>query len=274
MEKTNAELENEYRQLWEISEAGVARLGLKTRPGRKPQWKFTQKTGKLTRDSKKGGIDWYRYLTKIVLPKLIPFWQKCEADRPGMIVQEDNAPSHAHEYIGKVYSLQGVTRMLWPGNSPDLNMIEVCWPWLKRETTRHGAPRTRVEAERAWKKAWKDLPQEKIQMWIERIMRHIQEVIALEGGNEYREGYAEKQRYHSGRKSKTPGPINKMEEYGPGGTAFGRPPSLSDEEEDDREFIDVKQTLSELLGARRPPPRNSPEEDDLEWEEEDSGEED
>lgn len=177
-----------------------------------------------------------------------------------MIIQEDNAPSHAHEYIGKVYSLQGVMRMLWPGNSPDLNMIEVCWPWMKRETTRHGAPRTRAEAERAWKKAWRDLPQEKIQMWIERIMRHIQEVIALEGGNEYREGYEDKQRYHSGRKAKTPAPI---EDYGPGGTAYGRPPSPED---DEREFIDVDLTLSELLGARRPVPRSSPEEEDSDWE--------
>jgi hypothetical protein len=32
------------------------------------------------------------------------------------------------------------------------------------------------------------MPQEKIQEWIERIVVHIQEVIRLEGGNEYKEG--------------------------------------------------------------------------------------
>jgi hypothetical protein len=32
------------------------------------------------------------------------------------------------------------------------------------------------------------MPQEKIQAWIERIPRHIREVIRLEGGNEYKEG--------------------------------------------------------------------------------------
>jgi hypothetical protein len=32
------------------------------------------------------------------------------------------------------------------------------------------------------------MPQEKIQAWIERIMIHIQDVIRLDGGNEYKEG--------------------------------------------------------------------------------------
>jgi len=32
------------------------------------------------------------------------------------------------------------------------------------------------------------MPQEKIQAWIERIMIYIQDVIRLDGGNEYKEG--------------------------------------------------------------------------------------
>ena len=40
----------------------------------------------------------------------------------------------------------------------------------------------------AWIKCWQELPQEKIQAWIERIVEHIAEVGRLEGGNEYREG--------------------------------------------------------------------------------------
>jgi transposase len=26
--------------------------------------------------------------------------------------------------------------MLWPANSPDLNVIEPCWFWMKREMTK------------------------------------------------------------------------------------------------------------------------------------------
>lgn len=67
-------------------------------------------------------------------------------------------------------------------------MIEPCWPHLKRQTTKKGAPKSKKEAERVWKEAWDNLEQATIQSWIERIPFHIQEVIRLEGGNEYKEG--------------------------------------------------------------------------------------
>lgn len=67
-------------------------------------------------------------------------------------------------------------------------MIEPAWPWLKRFTTKRGAPKSRTAATAAWNDAWEKLPQAVIQAWIERIPRHIEEVIALNGGNEYKEG--------------------------------------------------------------------------------------
>lgn len=67
-------------------------------------------------------------------------------------------------------------------------MIEPCWPWLKKSTTLRGAPADKKTAKSAWLRAWDNLPQRQIQKWIERIPRQIQEVIRLEGGNEYKEG--------------------------------------------------------------------------------------
>jgi hypothetical protein len=81
-----------------------------------------------------------------------------------------------------------VAKLLWCGNSPDLNVIEPCWFWLKREITKKGVPTGRAEAIRVWLEAWKNLPIERVQAWIERIPFHIREVIRLEGGNEYNEG--------------------------------------------------------------------------------------
>ncbi|KAG5940681.1 hypothetical protein E4U59_002287 [Claviceps monticola] len=69
-------------------------------------------------------------------------------------------------------------------------MIEPTWAHLERATTKKGAPKNRQEAVAAWKAAWEELPQEKIRAWIERIPRHIQEVIRSGGGNEYKEGRA------------------------------------------------------------------------------------
>ena len=85
-------------------------------------------------------------------------------------------------------NMMEVIRLLWCPNSPDLNMIEPTWFYLKRQTTKNGAPQSRQTAEKVWRKAWREMPQSKIRQWIERIVHHIKEVIRCEGGNEYKEG--------------------------------------------------------------------------------------
>ncbi|KAI7762256.1 hypothetical protein LZL87_006651 [Fusarium oxysporum] len=183
----NEELEPVMKEKWEL-ENGMRRLGLRNLPGKKPEWSWNKANGKLMREGKKGGIDWWRYRMKILIPKLLPFAKECEKERPNTLVQEDRAPSHKHHAQQLLYNAEGVQRLLWCSNSPDLNAIEPTWPWMKRITTKKGAPKNRKEAIRKWEAAWNDLPQEQIQAWIERIPMHIQKIIALEGGNEYKEG--------------------------------------------------------------------------------------
>jgi hypothetical protein len=58
----NEALESAFKMEWEISTA-MRRMDLQRRPpGKKPQWRFIKKNGKLVREGKAGGIDWYRYL--------------------------------------------------------------------------------------------------------------------------------------------------------------------------------------------------------------------
>jgi transposase len=96
LEALNILLEPGAKKLWEL-EVGVARIKLRTgqTPGREPEWRWNKKTGKLVRGGK-GGIDWWRYQKIILTPKLLPFAKACEADRPGILVQEDKAPAHSH----------------------------------------------------------------------------------------------------------------------------------------------------------------------------------
>ena len=142
---------------------GVQRLGLRNKPGKAPVWKFTKQTGKLVQQAKTGGIDWYQYARIILMGKLLPFAQECKQSCPNTIVQEDKAPPHAHYSQKAIYSSYGVQQLLWPGNSPDLNAIKPCWPFLKRTTTKFRAPRTRDEMTKAWLKAWRELDQSQIQ---------------------------------------------------------------------------------------------------------------
>jgi hypothetical protein len=67
-------------------------------------------------------------------------------------------------------------------------MIEPCWFWMKRQTTKKGPITSQDKLKEEWIKCWKEMPQEKIQAWIKRIIVHIKDVIRLEGGNEYKEG--------------------------------------------------------------------------------------
>jgi len=134
IDQLNALNEPEKMAEWELTQP-FSRLTLRPRKGKKPQWRFTHATGKLARKGK-GGIDWYRYQKEIVKKKVIPFAQEHEKEYPGTLVQEDNAPAHAHWFIEKVYNAHGIQRLLWPGNSPDLNVIEKVWSWLKKTTTR------------------------------------------------------------------------------------------------------------------------------------------
>ena len=162
------------------------RIGLRNKPGTKPQWRWTKETGKAVREGKKGGIDWWRYQQEI----LIPFAQQCKVERPSTVVQEDKAPAHNSKHQNKVFMDADILRIIWCGNSPDLNQIEPCWLWMKRQTTRKGAPKTRKEAERRWVDCWiNQLSQERIRRWIKRMPRHLKEIIRLKGGNEYRKGY-------------------------------------------------------------------------------------
>ena len=67
-------------------------------------------------------------------------------------------------------------------------MIEPAWPYFKRVTTKKGALTAQKPAKKAWYKAWRELEQWRIQRWIERIPRHIEEIIRLKEGNKYCEG--------------------------------------------------------------------------------------
>lgn len=131
IECMNLAVEREAREEWyrEMQLRG-------NKPGRKPQWRFTVEHGAFARATT-GGIDWYRYLHSILLEKLLPFAMMLKyTGVPNVTVMEDKAPSHASKHQRVYYEAAEVQRLIWPGNSPDLNMIESCWGYLKRVTTK------------------------------------------------------------------------------------------------------------------------------------------
>ena len=188
----NKQREPEAKAAWEV-QSGLRRIRLdrpgKT-PGIQPKWKYTKERGLLSRDPKgKGGIDWWRYRTVILLPKLIPF-----CTQNNLILQQDLAPSHAAEVNQELLQECNIEVLEWAGNSPDLNMIEPAWPWMKRGAGHYEGFESKKESPQIWQNLWDTMPQERIRRWIERLPRHIRRIIDLEGGNEYKEGARDKPR--------------------------------------------------------------------------------
>ncbi len=215
LKRINDALEPTAKEAWEL-ETFMRRMGLRNKAGPKPKWKWDQNHDKVVRKDK-GGIDWYRYQKEILLPKLIPFARECMIDRPNTLVQKDKASAHASKHQDVIFMNASILRLLWPANSPDLNAIEPCWWWMKRQTIRKGAPRSRIAMTKTWTICWnKELSQERIQKWIRRISRHIQQIIEVEGDNDYREGRSEgdirpynrtdrKERYQRRKAGRRPG---------------------------------------------------------------------
>jgi transposase len=173
---------------WEL-EYAMTRIHItRNQSGPRAQFKHTEETGAYVVKEGRGGINWYNYQKKILIAKLLPFAKECLKERPGTIVQEDNAPAHASRYQQEVYDLWEIQKMFWPSNSPDLNAIEPTWFWMKRETTKRGPITSEKVLREAWIKCWKELSQERIQAWIERVYYHVQEVINCDGDNLYEEG--------------------------------------------------------------------------------------
>jgi hypothetical protein len=108
----------------QIDQIRITRSGV---PGPKPKFRHDKSTGAYVRKEGKGGIDWYRYQEKILKPLLLPFAKKLEKKIGWVRVQEDGAPAHSHHAQDEIFDLWEVVKLLWPGNSPDLNAIKPMW---------------------------------------------------------------------------------------------------------------------------------------------------
>ena len=78
--------------------------------------------------------------------KLLPFAQQFKEKQSDTIVQEDKAPSHAHNSQQEIFSIFDISQLLWPGNLPDPNVIKPAWPYFKEMITQYGPPTSFAKA--------------------------------------------------------------------------------------------------------------------------------
>lgn len=103
-----------------------------------------------------GGINAQKYIANII-PKVVRF----RDDRfPNLIFQQDNGPSHRARITKQTFASHGIELMEWPPNSPDLNIIENVWAWMKHWLYNHYDTETLSlkELQEAIYKAWEAVP--------------------------------------------------------------------------------------------------------------------
>jgi len=98
------------------------------------------------------------------------------------ICQDDNAPIHRARAVSEYKFRNGIHSMLWPAQSPDINIIENLWYRLKREL-KH-LPRNLTSAselETAIRVIWNKTPVSYIKILYYTIPRRLQSVIKSRG---------------------------------------------------------------------------------------------
>jgi transposase InsO family protein len=79
-------------------------------------------------------MDTDRYIPQVLEGHLAPFYHQKEKERPGIVFQQDNAPSHTSKRTKKWLADHDIDLFPHPPNSPDLNPIEPLWHDLKTYT--------------------------------------------------------------------------------------------------------------------------------------------
>lgn len=78
---------------------------------------------------------------------------------------------------------QGVDRMEWPANSPDLNPIEHVWDQLKQAARRRVDQNTDLAAlRRILHEEWAAIPQQRVRKLVQTMRKRCHQVIRARGG--------------------------------------------------------------------------------------------
>ena len=101
--------------------------------------------------------------------------------RPGVYLLQDNARPHtAHYTTSQFHKLNIITFDHYPATSPDLNIIEHIWAWMKMKIKAH-SPRTKDELKSLIVRYWNFFPQPVIQRMIAEYHLRLFDVILNKG---------------------------------------------------------------------------------------------
>jgi hypothetical protein len=130
-----------------------------------------------------GKVDSDAYLTvvKDYVRQSREFW---DMDVATFIFQQDNARVHTARKVMEFFEEEKITVLPWPANSPDLNIIEHVWAYMKRRLGWYTERPDNLED--LWERVqeiWTNIPNDFLQKLYESMPKRLEEVIKHKGGN-------------------------------------------------------------------------------------------
>jgi DDE superfamily endonuclease len=160
---------------------------------KRPAWMFSG----VILDGKKGPcLFWEDYMMNINSQNYCTYFMPLIEDlfsshplRQNLIFQQDNASSHRSKYTTEWLRRHRIPCLKWPPYSPDLNLIEHVWSWMKNYIQKHYI-RTHYDAAKISKEqlrpiileAWNAVPEDFIEKLYESWWRRCKAVIDARGG--------------------------------------------------------------------------------------------
>ena len=105
-------------------------------------------------------------------------------DRRKFIFQQDNTRIYTALQCINFFATHGIKILLWPPNSPDLNLIENVWSYIERELDQY--PEAAKDLDELWRRVeaiWREIPPEYLHKLYESIPDRLMMVIRNKGRN-------------------------------------------------------------------------------------------
>ena len=130
-----------------------------------------------------GRLNSRRYVNKVLMNQVIPYAGAIGDD---FILMDDNARPHRGRIVDQFLDEQGVERLNWPANTPDLNPIEHLWDQLKRAVQKRIGDNTTIAMLRQMLvEEWAAIPQQKIRKLVQTMRKRCLEVLEKNGGHTF-----------------------------------------------------------------------------------------